>query len=69
MDSDVETIKGLISAWTQAVNSNDTDRILGFVAADLEMIPPGEPPVTGPQAHALLRSFFQDTPGAYQFHS
>ena len=59
MDSDVEAVKGLISAWTQAVNTNDAERILDLVAADLEMIPPGEPPVTGPQAHQLLRSFFE----------
>jgi len=32
MESDVETVKGLISAWIQAVNTNDTDRILGLVA-------------------------------------
>lgn len=57
--SDAEVVKGLIGDWIEAVNQNDPDRIFGLVSDDLEMIPPGEQPVTGPQAHRLLRGFFE----------
>ena len=57
-ETDVQAVRGLIDGWVEAVNSNDREQIMSLVAEDLEMIPPGEQPVKGAEAHQLLRGFF-----------
>ena len=58
-DSDRQKVEGVIEAWNDSVNSNDSERILTLVSDDLEMIPPGAPPAQGDAAHKLLESFFE----------
>jgi uncharacterized protein (TIGR02246 family) len=58
-ESDRKAINTLIDDWNEAANTNDSGRMLSLVSEDLEMIPPGEEPATGPQAHQLLRGFFE----------
>jgi ketosteroid isomerase-like protein len=37
---------------------NEPERMLSLASEDLEMVSPGQDPVTGPQARHLLRGFF-----------
>ena len=59
MENDEADVNKLIQAWINAVNSGDSEGIMGLVSADFEMIPPDEDPVQGADAHAFLRSFFE----------
>ena len=50
-------IRQVIDDWRNAVNAGDIDRILEIAADDLEMMPAGQPAVSGTDAHELLRGF------------
>ena len=56
-DEALQEVKGVIGDWRNAVNAGDIDRILRIAADDLEMMPPGQSPVVGRDAHEFLRGF------------
>lgn len=58
-ESDVQSVKNAINEWRNAVNTGDIERLLKVASDDLEMIPPGEQPLTGSDAHQFLRGFVE----------
>lgn len=52
MEQEEQQIRKLISDWTQATAECDLDRILGFMAADVVFLAPGQPPMRGRAAFA-----------------
>ena len=57
-ETDMQAAQRVINGWVETVNSNDRVRLMSLVADDLEMIPPGELPAKGADAHRLLGGFF-----------
>ncbi len=56
---DRAAVEAAISEWNEAVNANDPVRFFAVVSGDMEMIPPGESPVRGKDAHEMLNGFFE----------
>ena len=52
-------VEAAISEWNEAANANDPARFFAVVSDDMEMIPPGESPVCGKDAHEMLNGFFE----------
>ncbi|KPK62596.1 MAG: hypothetical protein AMS21_07390 [Gemmatimonas sp. SG8_38_2] len=59
MEADLQAVTKVIDNWLEAANANDEETMMGLVADDLEMIPPGAQPVAGPDAHRALRGYFE----------
>ena len=58
-ESDIEAVNNVIEAWIDNVNANDPDGLIGLTCSDLEVIPPGEHPVSDVEAQNLYRSFME----------
>ena len=56
-DTDIHDVQTVLQRWRESVNGGDADGLLALVTDDLEMIPPGEKPVKGADAHQFLRGF------------
>jgi uncharacterized protein (TIGR02246 family) len=56
---DRAAVEAAISEWNEAANANDPARFFAVVSGDMEMIPPGESPVRGKDAHEMLNGFFE----------
>ena len=58
-DSDIQSVKNAINELRDDVNAGDINKLLKVASEDLEMISPGEPPLTGTDAHQFLRSLLE----------
>ena len=58
-EADVQAIRNVLDEWIKAVNTGDAERLLSTVSDDVEMFPPGQPPIRGGQAHEFLRGFLE----------
>jgi len=58
-EADIEAVNKAIEAWIDNVNANDPDGLIGLTCSDLEVIPPGEHPVSDVEAQNLYRSFME----------
>jgi predicted ester cyclase len=47
-------VEAAISNWIAAANANDIDQMAALMAEQFELIPPGEPPVSGANSKAFL---------------
>jgi uncharacterized protein (TIGR02246 family) len=59
LESHTQAVEQVIKEWINASNASDPDRLLTLVCDDLELIPPGQEPVTGAEAHQLYRGFHE----------
>ena len=53
----VQEIRRVIDNWRNAVNAGDIDRILQIAADDFEIMPPGQPALSGAGAREFLQGF------------
>lgn len=53
----VREVRRVIDDWRNAVNAGDIDRILQIVADDFEIMPPGQPALSGAAGREFLQGF------------
>jgi len=53
----VREVRRVIDDWRNAVNAGDIDRILQIAADDVEIMPPGQPALSGANAREFLQGF------------
>lgn len=53
----VREVRRVINDWRNAVNAGDIDRILQIVADDFEIMPPGQPALSGAAGREFLQGF------------
>jgi len=53
----VHEVRRVIDDWRNAVNAGDIERILQIAADDFEIMPPGQPGLSGESAREFLQGF------------
>src|SRR3970040_2061169 len=53
----VQEVRRIIDDWRNAVNAGDIDRMLEIAADDFEIMPPGQPALSGAAGREFLQGF------------